>query len=103
MLFHNLSVGPSLLYEAIWKFKDSLWKLAHNMLVKNGGRIKRNMSYDAYCPKCQVEEDIVMHAIRDYSSVQEVWNAFIEEEDWSKCFCLGNLDWLVHNLQSIEE
>ncbi|XP_057428997.1 uncharacterized protein LOC130722320 [Lotus japonicus] len=99
----NQNTHPS--FEAIWKFKGPpkvqsfLWKVAHNKILTNQERMKRNMSTNATCPRCLSADETVIHAIRDCPFIQQVWNSFLLPRDWSRFYSQGISDWLNFNLR----
>lgn len=91
-------------FERVWNYKGPpriqhfLWKVAHNRLLTNLQRNKRDMDPSAICPRCQSADESIMHAIRDCSHVQETWNLFIPGKDWSRFYSQGLSSWLDWNL-----
>lgn len=55
------------LFKMIWKWsgpnriRTFLWKLAHGRLLTNEERTKRGMSFDALCPRCNEQQESIMH------------------------------------------
>lgn len=43
-----------------------------------------------------------MHAIRNCVFASDIWNHFINEEEWFKFFILGSSQWLEANLKKVD-
>ncbi|XP_057418408.1 uncharacterized protein LOC130712598 [Lotus japonicus] len=93
------------IFGTIWKFKGPpkvqsfLWKVAHVRLLTNKERMKRRMTSDGLCPRCIDAEETVIHALRDCPHIQQIWNAFLLDKDWSKFYSQGISNWLDFNLR----
>lgn len=56
------------------------------------------MTNEGLCPRCNEQEESIMHAIRDCECIKEVWNVFVEEANWSCFFSQGLSSWMLTNL-----
>lgn len=43
-----------------------------------------------------------MHSLRDCEFAADIWNKFVNEEEWSRFFSLGFSQWLEANLMCVD-
>lgn len=58
------------------------------------------MSSNPLCDRCQIEEEDVMHAIRDCCKANVVWNLLLSPSDATEFFGLARRKWLLWILRA---
>lgn len=92
------------LFTKVWKwegpkrYKGHLWKVAHEHLLTNVERVRRNMANEDLCPRCQQCPETIMHVIHGCEEVQQFWYTFVHPDQVSRFFSLGLEGWLNLNL-----
>ncbi|CAN1132984.1 Putative ribonuclease H protein At1g65750 [Linum perenne] len=57
------------------KIRHFIWLAAHDRLLTNHARKRRNLTEDTRCHWCLHPDETVIHVLRDCSFAQEVWRA----------------------------
>lgn len=92
------------LFKEIWHWKGPqrvrtfLWRLVHGRLLTNEERFQRRMKNDSLCPRCLLNEESIMHLLRDCDDVRDFWSQVVNEDNWSRSFSLGLSAWLEWNI-----
>lgn len=83
-------------WELIWRWpgnqrnKTFLCLCAKNKILTNVHKVKRNLTSNPLCPIYRMEEESVLHALRDCPASKVVWKILIKLSNWSKFFS-GNI------------
>ncbi|CAN1184835.1 Putative ribonuclease H protein At1g65750 [Linum perenne] len=79
-LIRSSDLSQALLdWHHIWKWKGPnkirhfLWLSAHDRLLTNSARKRRNLTDDGSCPFCHLHEESVIHVLRDCRFAQDAW------------------------------
>lgn len=82
----------------VWK-----WKINQDALITTSWRRRRNLDASATCPICGVEDETVLHMVRDCTRMKLVWKALLGASVPQVSFFADDLSkWLDSNLMSIE-
>ncbi|KAF7829952.1 putative ribonuclease H-like domain, reverse transcriptase zinc-binding domain-containing protein [Senna tora] len=84
--------------DAIERARVFLWSLAHNSILTNEVRVKRRMTLDASCIRCNGSTKSPLHAVRDCPKVCMFWKALVKPSMWTEFFNLNHTDWIGQNL-----
>lgn len=93
-------------WKRIWRLKVQerikvfLWLLAHEKVLTNLSRVRRNLSQSACCDRCPAAVEDAMHAVRDCPASKEVWIRFVPPDVHNQFFSFGVQDWLLTNISS---
>ncbi|KAL4305522.1 hypothetical protein AHAS_Ahas16G0086700 [Arachis hypogaea] len=93
-------------FRLIWDWKGPerirtfLWLLANDALLTNHNRRRRNMTSEADCPRCNSNEETVLHAVRDCPTARLVWRALLSHQRNQYFFNLDIRDWICSNLEA---
>lgn len=68
--------------------------LAHGCLLTNAERTRRYISSNPLCDRCQIDEEDIMHAIRDCCKAKAIWNVLLSPSDALEFFRLARREWL---------
>lgn len=88
----------------IWKndapqrVKNFLWLLLRNHLLPNEVRVKRRMSDEGGCPRCNELVETGLHAVRDCPFAVSIWKSLMPQQDWSVFFYSSLENWIKMNL-----
>lgn len=69
---------PETVFRKIWKwpgpekFRILLWKVSLEALVTNSWRKRRDLDDTSLCPICGLEEETIIHLVRDCSIIHHV-------------------------------
>lgn len=106
MLLDTSLKNSEMPFKWIWSLKGPervrihLWKMAHEALITNSRRVKRQLAESACCPMCGDVEETVLHAVRDCNRMVQVWSS-INEGSLPQSFFADNMEgWLRSNLKS---
>ena len=89
---------------AIWRspcpkrVKTFIWLLLKNKLLINDCKVAKHLSIDDSCPRCRMEIETCLYAIRDYSKVKDCWYRLVHPHHWQVFFLLDLADWIHLNL-----
>lgn len=67
------------MFQKLWRwlgperFRIILWKVSLEALVTNCWRKRRNLDKTGLCPTCGLEEERIIHLVRDCPIMQQVW------------------------------
>ncbi|XP_057747786.1 uncharacterized protein LOC130966983 [Arachis stenosperma] len=92
------------LYKQIWKAKlpqrlrSFCWLFTHEALLTNHKRRRRGLTEDGNCPRCQGEEETLLHTLRDFPFIRTVWNSIVNSSLQQEFFSLSYSEWLKNNL-----
>ncbi|XVF78426.1 hypothetical protein PTKIN_Ptkin14bG0131700 [Pterospermum kingtungense] len=103
--------GP---WKTLWKthlppkVKMFGWRICNEILPVNKNLQRRKIVEDPLCGRCKMEEETVIHAIRDCPIAQEAWSLFSGSDQWLKTQENEVTKWLSEvtermNLELIEE
>ena len=82
------------------KIKCFVWLLIHGRLLTNLNHFRRHMSDTSLCPHCCLEDESLLHMLRDCSCLDGLWQqrnmppSFFTEDDvfrWLKVHALHQL------------
>lgn len=48
------------------------------------------------------QQESLKHSLRDCDFAYDIWNKFVNEDEWSRFFSLGSSQWLEANLRSMD-
>ncbi|KAL4336634.1 hypothetical protein AHAS_Ahas12G0029800 [Arachis hypogaea] len=82
------------------RIRTFLWLLANDALLINHNRRRRNMTSEADCPRCNSNEETVLHAFKDCPIARLVWQALLSHQRNQHFFSLDIRDWLCSNLEA---
>lgn len=74
-----------------------MWLCAHNKLLTNLQRKKRNFTSNSLCGLCRNAEEIVIHALRDCPATKDMWKMLVNPSHWSKFFKGDIIEWFYFN------
>ena len=91
----------------IWKLKTLLkiqmfvWKCMHHSIGVMHCLVARGLQVDAYCPRCHVKEESILHMLRDCSFSKNVWQQLGGQVNiLNFCSSSSLQDWLITNATS---
>ncbi|KAK4283181.1 hypothetical protein QN277_000163 [Acacia crassicarpa] len=99
-------VHPDKLWSTIWKIKAPercrifMWLVLHNRLLTNVSRCKRGISTDGRCQICQVDEESLLHVLRDCPISHDLWRQIVPSQFWHTFSSLDFNRWVRWNLTS---
>lgn len=106
-LFKELNRDPpDFPFCIIWKLQTPprvntfLWRVTHNRLMTNSTRFERGISDSASCPRCNQQDESIMHVLRDCEGTLEMWEQLVDPNQWHRFASLGLLQWLEFNLKT---
>lgn len=80
-----------------------MWLFAHGRILTNAERMRRHLTSNDLCMRCQCEEEDGMHALRDCCRAKKVWNGLISAEDASNFYGLVRREWILWLLKAGNE
>lgn len=92
-------------WRRIWRTKLQhrvricVWIMSHGRILTNEERRRRHLTTSALCVRCQLEEEEVLHSIRNCSRVIEVWSLIIPQDVAMEFYTPGLKDWVFWLLQ----
>lgn len=103
--YKALSTNEQLKPEKLWKFigrwpgnqqtRTFMWLCAHDILLRNKQRSRRNPIVDPLCAIYNSSKEI--HALRDYPANKDVWKMLIHAKYWPAFFSGNIIDWILFN------
>ena len=106
--FYSEVSGSNMDWQGLWKVRVPqriqvfLWEVAHEKIMVNVQRRKREfIDYDL-CPLCGVASESVLHALRDCQHVKQIWNSLLPTNFVSPFFDILNVPlWLSANIEKV--
>ncbi|KAF7833342.1 non-LTR retroelement reverse transcriptase-like [Senna tora] len=92
-------------WNLIWKWRGSeriryfLWLCAHDRLMTNEVRKKRNLTENDTCSRCRKGSESLIHMLRDCEKVRTVWMRLINPCHWQNFFQTSHVEWITMNLR----
>ncbi|KAF7844636.1 putative RNA-directed DNA polymerase [Senna tora] len=92
------------IWNSVWKLsvpqrvRSFMWLCAHDKLLTNVERCRRQMSDSAVCDRCGSNCEDLIHALRDCSVIKDVWLRLVKPCYWPEFFHAGLSDWISLNL-----
>lgn len=80
--------------------KTFLWLLRQNRLLTTEIRVKKEMTRDDNCARCDVLAKTALHAIRDCPYAAGIWKSLVSQNVWHSYFSSSLDDWLNGNLSN---
>lgn len=91
-------------WKFIWKWPGNqrsrtfMWLCAHNKILTNKQRVKRNFTMDPLCDFCRSSEETIIHVLSDCLVVQDLWKMLVKPRCWRDFFFWGEfMEWLMYN------
>lgn len=88
----------------VWKLqtpeniKHFTWLILQNSLPTNFFRTKRHISFDPFCCRCGLEDESIIHLLRDCSEAREIWSHINMYAD-TDFFAMNGDTWFVTQLK----
>ncbi|KAL1105395.1 hypothetical protein V6Z11_D04G129000 [Gossypium hirsutum] len=104
LLLKGMGYGPHrFLWKALWKL-DTLpkirvfaWRVGHEILPTNSKIASIRQDFDKGCPRCGVETETVLHALKDCPTSRAV----LSIGGWSRSFISKNYDHCIDWLEDL--
>ncbi|CAN1826391.1 Putative ribonuclease H protein At1g65750 [Linum perenne] len=94
------------IWKVLWSWKGPnrirlfLWLAVKDKLLTNDGRVRRGLSQEAQCTRCNDGSETISHLLRNCSFAKETWTSLscfdLAEPSWQ----LPYVAWMQHYLSS---
>lgn len=90
-------------WSLIWRWPGNqhnrtfMWLYAKNKILTNVQRKKRDLTSNPLCSICRVEDESVIHVLRDCPASKDVWKMLVHPSHWSNFFKGDIIDWFLFN------
>ncbi|GMJ03912.1 hypothetical protein HRI_004060400 [Hibiscus trionum] len=106
LLTGTLEASPNVLWRLIWKapvpqrLHVFLWVLSQNKLMTNHERYRRHIGHFSTCPRCNLEDETILHVLRDCSAATAIWNRLLPASIATDFYRQDAQVWLLSNLST---
>ncbi|GMJ13731.1 hypothetical protein like AT4G29090 [Hibiscus trionum] len=106
LLTGNLEAAPNVLWRLIWqapmpqRLRVFLWIISRNKLMRNHERFRRHVGHSSTCPRCNLEDETIIHVLGDCSAASVIWNRLLPANIANDFYQQDTQVWLLSNLST---
>lgn len=103
---NDMSNEPHKQWDLVWKapvqqrVRVFLWLLMHDRVLCNVNRMKRYLTDDPRCQRCNGQEETLLHLLRDCPAARSIWSAVGGTARYNSFFQGDLQQWITRNLKA---